>query len=379
MLFPEPPKSKRETVVEQIFAPTAEKWPWLRSRTIFLTLHGSHAYGMNRPDSDTDVKGICIPPVEHYLGLRHHPFEQAELHEPIDLVLYELQKFVRLAAACNPNLCEVLFSDPKHYILVTPAAQRLIEARQSFISKKARWSFAGYANDQLHKIETHRKWLFNPPLAPPERSQFGLPERSIVSKEKIQAAQASIRRKIENWEGVNWNVIDLPERIAIHEQISWYLAELSLTKETQWEVAAKAIGFDANFVELIKAEQKYLAKKNEWDQYQEWLKNRNPQRAALEQKFGYDTKHGSHLVRLLTMALEITRDGKVIVNRPDAAELLAIRDGAWSYSKLVAWAESQHSLVVQAYETSPLPETVDMNKIEQLVVDITRESLLSDT
>jgi len=37
---------------------------------------------------------------------------------------------------------------------------------------------------------------------------------------------------------------------------------------------------------------------------------------------------------------EILSTGQVIVKRPDCDELLAIRDGAWQYERLLSWAEA---------------------------------------
>src|SRR5438105_3900282 len=95
-----------------------EKWPnlpWLKARTIFLTVHGSNAYGLNRSGSDTDVKGIAVPPPEVLHGFLGE-FEQAETHEPVDAVVYDIRKFCRLAVNGNPNIIEILFTDPKHWL-----------------------------------------------------------------------------------------------------------------------------------------------------------------------------------------------------------------------------------------------------------------------
>ena len=40
---------------------------WLKNNTIFLTVVGSQSYGLNTKDSDTDYKGLCIPPKEYFI------------------------------------------------------------------------------------------------------------------------------------------------------------------------------------------------------------------------------------------------------------------------------------------------------------------------
>ena len=63
------------------------------ARTILLVRHGSHAYGLNTPTSDLDVKGVCIKPVECYFGFLKH-FEQHEhmagKGDGLDSVVYSL-------------------------------------------------------------------------------------------------------------------------------------------------------------------------------------------------------------------------------------------------------------------------------------------------
>jgi predicted nucleotidyltransferase len=39
-----------------------------KERTIFLTLTGSHAYGLSTPESDIDLRGVLIPPKNISLG-----------------------------------------------------------------------------------------------------------------------------------------------------------------------------------------------------------------------------------------------------------------------------------------------------------------------
>ena len=61
----------------------------------------------------------------------------------------------------------------------------------------------------------------------------------------------------------------------------------------------------------------------------------------MEKTFGFDTKHASHLVRLLRMCREILETGEVNVLRKDSEELRAVRKGGITYDELVDWAEKE--------------------------------------
>src|SRR5690554_3239886 len=130
---------------------------WLESNTIFLTVHGSHAYGTARPDSDLDIRGVCIPPKEYYLGILDN-FEQAIFNEPVDLTIFGISKFIKLAMDANPNALEIIFTDESDHIFVSDIGKKMLDIRESFISKKARFTMAGYARSQLKRFHTHRKW-----------------------------------------------------------------------------------------------------------------------------------------------------------------------------------------------------------------------------
>lgn len=97
---------------------------------------------------------------------------------------------------------------------------------------------------------------------------------------------------------------------------------------------------------------------------------RNPARAELERRFGYDTKHAMHLIRLLRMGLEVLRTGELLVRRPDAEELLAIRDGALSFDELLTLATDLQS---QFHATVPHPSLardIDAPRIDALLLEL---------
>lgn len=153
------------------------------------------------------------------------------------------------------------------------------------------------------------------------------------------------------------------------------LAEMKVSMDDRWQGAARTLGYDENFLALLDRERKYTAAQREWEQLQNWKATRNPKRAELEAKHGYDVKHAMHLVRLLRMCREILTTGEVIVQRPDREELLAIRNGAWSYDKLVGWAEDEDRALEALYVSSTLPKVPDRGALDRLCVELVEESL----
>lgn len=266
---------------------------------------GSHAYGTATSESDIDTRGIFIAPKEYVIGLKR--IDQVE-DKKSDIVIYELTKFVNLALQCNPNIIEILYSDPSDILFINEYGQRLVDAREIFISKAARFRFGGYAFAQLHRIKRHKRWIDAPPNKPTQDK--------FVRKTSIQT-----------FEG-------------------------------------KRIEFTKFF------EQEYDAALKEFNHYLEWKANRNEDRAELETKFSFDTKHALHLVRLMRMGCEILEGKGVIVRRPDATELLDIRNGKLSYDEIVAIADGYEKKLEVLYESSKLPKTSDFNKANGLVMKL---------
>ena len=319
---------------------------WLKRSTIFLTRSGSHAYGTNIATSDQDFRGIAIPPRQYFHGFASR-FEQAETKNP-DVVIYDIRKFFALAADCNPNIIELLFTDESDWFVSVNVWTNVIHRfREAFLSKKAMHTFSGYAMSQLKRIKTHRRWLLSPPAAKPERADFGLPESSTLEKEQFGVIEARIRKTEDTLGGEGFTKDRVEE--ADPEMVEQTVRDLNLAP---------------NLIPIIIAERRYGAAMRNWKQYEQWRAGRNPARAELERANGYDTKHGMHLVRLMRMAIEILRDGKVIVKRPDADELLAIRNGAWTFDRLMEWATATETELRTYYDASTLPREPDRNHLE---------------
>jgi hypothetical protein len=186
----------------------------------------------------------------------------------------------------------------------------------------------------LQRINTHRRWLIHPPAHKPTRAEFGLPETSTLSVDILGAIEAVEQAAAEDVSMVPAHVMDLYRR-----------------------------------------ERAYRNALREWRQYEHWKAHRNPKRAALEAKMGFDGKHAAHLVRLMRMCREILETGVVTVKRPDREELLAIRNGAWSYEQLIEWSAREDQALAQVAELSLLSPKPDSQKLDALCIAMVEEAL----
>ncbi len=137
-----------------------EDTSWLDKRTILLAQTGSFAYGTNTENSDKDFKGICIPPIDYFLGL--NSFNEyntsggknfKNTKDDIDVNIIHINKFVMDAIKGTPNNIELLFIEKNEYIRLTELGEMLVDNRHLFISKNLKHKFKGYAKGELDKME----------------------------------------------------------------------------------------------------------------------------------------------------------------------------------------------------------------------------------
>jgi len=128
----------------------------LWQHVILRSVVGSRAYGLDHADSDTDRRGVYLPPAEMHWSIYGVP-EQLENVET-DECYWELQKFLTLALKANPNVLEVMHSPLIEH--VTPLGQELLDMREAFLSKLVYQTYSGYVMSQfrrLHKSVTETR------------------------------------------------------------------------------------------------------------------------------------------------------------------------------------------------------------------------------
>lgn len=93
-------------------------------------------------------------------------------------------------------------------------------------------------------------------------------------------------------------------------------------------------------------------------------------RKELVDKFGYDTKNASHLIRILRQGISFMQTGELEVYRSDAAELLDIKQGKYTYEEVKEEAEKLDWELTVAGENTTLPVEPDWGAINTLAVNM---------
>jgi predicted nucleotidyltransferase len=142
---------------------------------IVLHVAGSRLYGNSTEQSDWDYRGIFIAPKETKLGILNN-VDQIEgidvykslkaaglpLVETDDIVIYELNRFVKLAMDNNPNIMDTLcfdYTNLEYTMYINDKGKELIDNKHLFISSKLKFTFSGYAISQLNKVRSREKYL----------------------------------------------------------------------------------------------------------------------------------------------------------------------------------------------------------------------------
>jgi uncharacterized protein len=139
---------------------------------VLRTVVGSTVHGLSNPGTDDrDEMGVCIEPREYVLGLR--PFEHLVYRtqppgEPsgpgdLDLVIYGLRKFCRLATKGSPTVLLMLFVDGEHIVQRNAIGEELQALASAFVSRRTGSAFLGY-------LEAQRRGILGNRHARPERA-----------------------------------------------------------------------------------------------------------------------------------------------------------------------------------------------------------------
>lgn len=346
----------------------------LKEKNLLLLecISGSKAYGLATASSDTDIKGVFYLPKDQFYGLDYIAQINNESH---DEVYYELGRFIELLYKNNPNILELLATPPDCILYKHPLMEQL--SVSMFLSGLCRETFAGYALTQIRKARGYKKKVVNP--VDRERKHvtdfcFILEGNTSVAL-KTWLAQRHLKSEhcgltaVPHTKGLFTLFYDASGTLQYNGIAGTDANNVSLSSIPKGE---KEIGY------LYFNVEHYSAQCKDHREYWEWMEKRNEERYQSNKEHGknYDAKNMMHTIRLLQMAEEIGRDGKLNVVRNNREELLAIKKGVHDYDDLMVMADDLMKRIETAYMHSTLPVVPDKQKITETLIAI-RSSLYS--
>ncbi|MBL4661001.1 MAG: nucleotidyltransferase domain-containing protein [Alcanivoracaceae bacterium] len=347
---------------------------YLRKNNLIILecISGSRAYGLETPESDTDIKGVFLLPKKDFYGLDYTPQVSNETN---DIVFYEFSRFMQLLSMNNPNILELL-NTPKPSIIFKHRFLNKIKS-ELILSKLCKNTFGRFAISQIKKAKGLKKKIVNP-----------------MNKE---------RKTVLSFCYVNYNKNSISlEKYLQHNQ--WQQQNCGLTKITHMKNVyglhhSKEINYagiirnsDSNDISLSSIpkdqEQQVLMYFNkdgyskyckEYKEYWQWVKNRNQARYENTQSHGknYDAKNMMHTFRLLEMAIEIAQQNQVNVKRSNRDFLLSTKSGSYEYEDLLIMANERQVQMEKAFEQSILPDSPNLETINEITYRI-RERFYKD-
>ena len=389
---------------EELLKLIEEKSPG--AKPLYLVIRGSHAYGTNVETSDTDYSGVFIQSMNDILGNKYT--EQIN-DDTNDTVIYEIRRFLELLGSNNPTVLELLNTPEDCIIYKDPAFDLILNDKEKFITKICAKSFGGYAKQQISKAKGQNKkqnW---------EKDK--VTRKEVLDFVYVIEGEKSIPWKVWNedfkYDEKFIGVVNVPNARDIYAVYFDEVANMCFSESVPEDVRESAkylrkeselsMGFgykglvktgegvnsaESNQLRLSsipKSEEPicvitynkdgYTQHCNDYKSYQTWLDQRNESRWVDVKSHGQkiDGKNMLHCKRLMEMAKEIAKGEGIIVRRPNAKDLIAIRKGEVDLQTLIDSVEKEIIEVDKLFDNSELPDSIDIEFINNLIVKIRKQ------
>ena len=220
------------------FAAIAERGTVLRCQ-VGSGLHGTAVDGQD----DRDEMGLCVEPAEYVSGLRR--FEQYVFRtQPegvrsgpgdLDLIVYSLRKWMRLALTGNPTVLLPLYVPDNEIVRITDVGRELRANAAKIVSRQAGLRFAGYLRTQRQRMLDGATKVNRPELI----EKYGF---------DTKYAMHMVRLGVQGVELLETGRMTLP---IAEPWLSW-LRELRRGKHTQDEALAAAAELEDRLGRLVR-------------------------------------------------------------------------------------------------------------------------------
>ena len=364
--------------------------------------------------SDIDFHGVYFTDFTKLIGLGND-YEEEISDEKHDETYHEFGKWMTLLSKGNPNALESLFV-PEQMVVgeVHPAIQEVLKNRDKFVSKEVVKSLSGYAFNQIKKARGLGKKIVNPVTERKDvldfcytfKNQGSQPIKEFLAENHLDQRYCGVVNipsmkdtygVYYDWaayfkfENIDWYCIDfgiggpkhpfdkfisdadaknIKERIKNKEFFKYsgivYPEDIEKSNEIRLSSIPKG---ERPICFMTYNKDAYTCHCREYKEYQEWVEKRNQKRYSKAVEAGYNQKNMCHCVRLLTMAKEISEGKGFNLWRTDDRDfLMGIKNGDYTYEYLIEYSEKLLADVNENLPKSDLPDEVDKDFVNDLLV-----------
>lgn len=396
----------------------------IKSNLAYHYLRGSWCHGIGiEGKSDYDYGGVFICPQEMLYGVRSDYVEQIA-DSKNDETYYELGRWVELLLKSNPTALESLFVDKKFVIGdIHPAVQKFIDNRDLFLTKEAFNPTLGYALSQVKKAMSYNKLCHYAndmerkdilDFCYTFKEQGSLPIKEYLKKYNLDQRYCGLVNvpnmyymyglyydfaayfKFEFVNKGKYGIYDIPK---------WYLEmgfdkffpDVNFLKSGERAEKKEFFGYlgvvhpdeidksnEVRLSSIPKGEKPicfmsfnkdaYASHCREYKEWSDWKKNRNQTRYNDNKGYNFDAKNMCELVRLIHTGIELARDGVYNVERTwDREFLLDIKHHKKTYEEIMTYVNEKRTEFDELIKTCLLPESVDREKVNQLLIEVRKE------
>lgn len=327
------------------------------NNVIFISEFGSKLYGTNTKNSDDDFKGIFIPTYEDLIlnpSLKQYNYSSGIKNEKnnendIDIELYSLAYFCKMAAEGQTTAIDLLYSNPKNHLYINEKFNifdELIKNRNIFISKNI-IKFVQYAQHQAAKYSIKGSRLHTATIA-----------RDFIHK-YLTKGSGNTLKFIDIIEDLN----DFYEKNVTSENISYF--HLTLIKKDENTISPHDSYINVCGKKFLLSTQLYLA----YECLNTFVLKYGERAVLAKENKNIDYKAISHAFRAAYQIKHIVNDGGFTYPLPETDFIINVKTGnVDDHLDMFKQLENLIDETKIELNNSKIPDKPNMEKINNLVV-----------
>ena len=315
---------------------TKEQMAWVDEKIlgkdiIFMSIHGSHLYGLAHKDSDVDIKAIYCPSKENLVmgrALKTFNYKNEELD--IEIEIKSISSFLNSALSCDTNCIDLLFTPFEYMISSSKLWDELRQHRYNIFSKEMK-GIIGYIKVHSYKY-SNKINRYNEMV-------------------ELRALIGDIKDNVKNA-----RTCDVANDVRLLNYKFKYIKNVTLVSDHEQkylEVCGKKYIYNLDIGSLYNAIEHEI--------------NRYGKRTKKGSGDGLDTKSLSHALRVLSQLEEIIKYGSLNFPLSEAPYIFDVKTGKVPADEVMTDIDERFDRCIELLAGSGFREVSDVSEMVKII------------